>query len=83
MTVSANRIPSVRQLEAYGGNRPGSNAAALVEVWHRDLVRDIKGLNDGTILPWGGATKAGELRKTRRQLLRLIANARSVGIEVD
>jgi len=77
-----NRIPSVRELEVLGGNRPGSSAAALVEVWHRDLVRDINGLKGGTIYPWNGATKAGELRKTRRQLRRLLANAASVGIDV-
>lgn len=82
MTAQASRIPSARQLEALGGDRPGSNAAALVEVWHRDLVRDIEGLTGGTIIPWDGATKSGELRKTRRRLSRLIANARSVGIDI-
>ena len=75
---TSTKVPSVRKLEA-----SGNNATAVVEAWHRDLVRDIEGLMDGSITPWDGSTKARELRKSRWQLRRLIENGRAVGVEMD
>lgn len=77
--MAVNRIPSIRRLTKFCD----TNRWAAVDAWQRDLLAEIDGLKDGSIIPWNGATRAGELDKTRRRLRRLRRNAAAAGIALD